>query len=330
MFRLPMTMPERRSRPRTNPNELVYLDMGSENGGIVLNVSEGGLAFCAAFPIGQAEVIQFSLLVKGKGRMRGAGGVAWTDQSGKMCGLRLHSDCADGDERLIRWAIAPYVTTPAPSPAVVAPREVQTPAVTVTAGVSSFLLPAEPLGTNPTPPSPKRELGPFDALTAEDLAATPPGLQLTAATVLGAILVALLVVVLGAGAYSYGTKPEKSRVESSDYAGAQSNPQPKVAAPAAAASLFTQEGGEPELEAALEYLRAPDGQRDATSATRLLQAAVKSGNSPAGVFLAEMYLSGDGIRKNCTDARALLTAASRKGNMEASMKLKELVARGCR
>ena len=325
-----MTMPERRSRQRTNPNELVYLDMGSENGGIVLNVSEGGLAFCAAFPIRQTEVIQFSLLVKGKGRMSGAGGVAWRDQSGKMCGLRLNSDSADGSERLIRWAMSPYVTTLAPSPAVLpaaaVPAEAHAPAATVTAGVSSLFFPTEPLCAGPTPPAPKRERGPFDALTAEDLAAMPTGLQFTTATALGAMLVALLVVVLGAGAYSNGTTPERSRVEASDYAGAQSNPQPK----AAATSLSTPKGGASELEAALEYLRAPDGQRDTTSATRLLQAAVKSGSSPAGVFLAEMYLSGEGIRKDCTDARALLAAASRKRNIEASVKLEELVVRGCR
>lgn len=317
-----MTMPERRRSQRTNLAEIVYVDMGPENGGIVLNVSEGGLAFCAAVPIQQTEAIHFSLLLKGKGRMDGAGEVAWTDKSRKMCGLRLSSDSSDGSERLSRWATRTQATALAPSLLPFAAREVQAPAVTVTEGVSSLFLLREPLGTRPTPVSPNLERGPFDALTAEDLAKMSPGLQPTVGTALRAMVLALLVAALVATTYFSGARSERSRVESLDYSGAISYPKPKTAA-------AKMEAGQAELEAALEYLRPPS-QPDITSATRLLQLAVKSGNSTAGVFLAEMYLSGEGIRKNCTDAGALLTAASRKGNIEASVKLKELVVKGCR
>lgn len=321
-----MPMPERRRSERTNPDEIVYVDMGPENGGIVLNVSEGGLAFCAAIPIRQTEPIHFSLVFKGRGRMDGAGEVAWIDKSRKMCGLRLSSDSWGGSERLSRWATATQATTLAPPLLPFAPPEVETPAVIVPDDVVSPLpLLSEPAPTGPAPKSPKLERGPFDPLTAEDLASMSPGLGLTVETVLPAMVVAVLVAVLVAATYFSGTRSEKSRVEASDYSGAISYPEPK----ALAAKHAKPERGQAELDAALEYLRAP-GQPDTTSATRLLQSAVKSGNSSAGVLLAEMYLSGEGIRKNCTDAGALLTAASKNGNIEASVKLKELVVKGCR
>jgi hypothetical protein len=95
-----MTMPDRRQAQRTKSDEIIYVDMGPDNGGIVLDISDGGLAFCTAIPIQQADEVEFSLVVKGKGRIEGAGSVAWRNKAGRKCGVKLASSSADAAERL--------------------------------------------------------------------------------------------------------------------------------------------------------------------------------------------------------------------------------------
>lgn len=331
-------VPERRRTPRTSLEEIVYVDMGPGNGGVVLNVSEGGLAFCAAVPIRQPGVIHFSLLVKGKGRIASSADVVWMDRKQKTCGLRFTPSFEQCGVLLRHWTDASYCPSrtwdytsppncPVETPVAAVPVTVAAPPVRVAALPRSD----KRVAASPTLAVSKPERGPFDSLTGEDLATLRQGMSTAAATWLRATAATFLAAGLILGVFALGKGAEDSRTEGTTdrHAGRthlSTVPSPETPLTIAAAAP---EAGQSELAAALEYLRPP-GQPDPTSATRLLQSAVKNGNSSAGVFLSDMYLSGEGVRKNCTDARALLTAASKNGNIEASVKLKELVVKGCR
>jgi hypothetical protein len=93
--------------------DLVYIGMGSENGGVVLDVSEGGLAFQAIAPVQLDRTIHFSLMVAGTGRFEGTGEVAWSSGTGKICGLRFVHLPEEGREQIQIWAGQPRVTSSA-------------------------------------------------------------------------------------------------------------------------------------------------------------------------------------------------------------------------
>jgi hypothetical protein len=46
----PVVTPDRRQTPRTKLVEIAYIGMGPENGGLVLDVSDGGLSFHGTCP----------------------------------------------------------------------------------------------------------------------------------------------------------------------------------------------------------------------------------------------------------------------------------------
>jgi PilZ domain len=325
------TMPERRRTPRTSLDEIVYVDMGPGNGGVVLNVSEGGLAFCAAVPIREPGVIQFSLLVKGKGRIASSADVMWTDKKQKTCGLRFTPSFEQSGVLLRHWTDASYCPSRTWDETLSSNPHVEVPVFAARTDVSAPPRTTKPAAVSPIPPASKPERGPFDPITGEDLARMRKGMSTPAATFLRVTAAIFLVAGLILGAVVLGKGAEDSHIEATTDRHASRTRQStgrSLATPLTVAAPLP-EAGQSDLVAALEYLRPP-GQPDTTSATRLLQSAVKSGNSSAGVFLAEMYLSGEGVRKNCTDAGALLTAASKNGNIEASVKLKELVVKGCR
>ena len=308
-------MPERRRTQRTRLDEIVYVDMGPLNGGVVLNVSEGGLAFCAAVPIRQPGVIQFSLLVKGKGRVESSADVVWTDKKQKTCGLRFSPRFEDSGARVRHWTDSSY--SPVTWDSASAPNcPVETPVAAARASVSPPQRSKKSIAASAAFPTVRPERGPFDPITAEDLVARPQGPTLAAMLLRAAAIFLVSGLIFGALAYGKGAEDPSTEA-------ARLPMTPLTVTPPGP------EAGQSQLAAALEYLRASGGRPDTASATRLLQSAVKSGNSSAGVFLAEMYVSGEGVRKNCTDARALLMAAAKNGNIEASVKLKELVAKGC-
>jgi hypothetical protein len=95
--------PDRRQTPRTKLVEIAYIGMGPENGGLVLDVSDGGLSFHAVAPVCQDETIHFLLSLRGHSRIEGAGEVVWTNEMKKICGLRFTSLSAGAREHLGNW-----------------------------------------------------------------------------------------------------------------------------------------------------------------------------------------------------------------------------------
>ena len=83
-----MNFPERRHLERMTPERLVYVDLKPDNGGIVLNVSDGGLCFQSVAPVRKHQSFAFSFREHSVATDC-VGEVVWTDQSCKFGGMRF-------------------------------------------------------------------------------------------------------------------------------------------------------------------------------------------------------------------------------------------------
>jgi len=84
-----MGIEERRRYPRAKLDRLVYIDLPSGNGGIVLDVSEEGLSFRAAAPMEAGRLICFRLSVKPIDGIEASGEPVWTNKTRKGVALRF-------------------------------------------------------------------------------------------------------------------------------------------------------------------------------------------------------------------------------------------------
>jgi hypothetical protein len=80
--------PERRQSQRNRPEQLIYVELGPDNGGMMLNVSEDGFSFRAVNPVQPNGNIRFALLIDGT-RLEGTGELEWARENGKVGGLRF-------------------------------------------------------------------------------------------------------------------------------------------------------------------------------------------------------------------------------------------------
>jgi hypothetical protein len=110
----PVTSPDRRQTPRTKLVEIAYIGMGPENGGLVLDVSDGGLSFHAVSPVQPSDKINFLLSLRGQSRIEGAGEVVWTNEMKTVCGLRFTSLSGDAREHLNNWTNQSRMSVAAP------------------------------------------------------------------------------------------------------------------------------------------------------------------------------------------------------------------------
>jgi hypothetical protein len=100
----PMIPDERRLSIRKTPEYLSYLSLPSDNGGIVLDVSEGGLRFQAIAPVEADGPIHFRFAIDSATRIKAIGEVAWKDESGKIGGLRFIHLPDETREQIRAWA----------------------------------------------------------------------------------------------------------------------------------------------------------------------------------------------------------------------------------
>ncbi len=94
--------PERRQTPRNKVVRLAYITIGASNGGIVLNVSEGGLCFHAIAPVQQEGTVHFWFLEQNQ-RIEAEGELAWTEETRKIGGLRFTALPAEGRQQVRNW-----------------------------------------------------------------------------------------------------------------------------------------------------------------------------------------------------------------------------------
>jgi PilZ domain/SPOR domain len=101
---LPAMKPDRRRSPRKNLEGLAYVNFEPENGGIILNVSEDGLCFCAVAPVPDDGPVSFSFLTNGN-RIDAQGSLVWTDRARKTGGLRFTEVPAEAREQISHWML---------------------------------------------------------------------------------------------------------------------------------------------------------------------------------------------------------------------------------
>ena len=94
---------ERRHQPRKQPEKLTYVHFEPENGGIVLNASEGGISFFAIAPLHQTGTIRFAIVPGTQERIMAAGQVVWMDELKKVGGLSFAELAPDVRERVRGW-----------------------------------------------------------------------------------------------------------------------------------------------------------------------------------------------------------------------------------
>ena len=97
-----MSATERRQVPRTKLEKLAYIHIEPDNGGIVLNVSDGGLAFHSMAPVEKNDQVLFSLKEQNR-RIDVRGELVWTDEVQKIGGLRFTTLTSEAREQIANW-----------------------------------------------------------------------------------------------------------------------------------------------------------------------------------------------------------------------------------
>lgn len=97
-----MIQQERRLSGRKALRTIACIHLPSDNGGIVLDVSEGGLRFRAIAPVKESGPIDFWFSAHSN-RIAGTADLVWTDQAKKTGGLRFARLPEDAREQIRSW-----------------------------------------------------------------------------------------------------------------------------------------------------------------------------------------------------------------------------------
>ena len=92
----------KRSIVRKRTQQLVYLELGRDNGGVMLNLSEDGCGFQAITPVKCGET-RFAFQISGGRRISGEAEVIWVDDLGIMGGLRFLNLPLEARKQIRRW-----------------------------------------------------------------------------------------------------------------------------------------------------------------------------------------------------------------------------------
>jgi hypothetical protein len=331
-----VTTPDRRQTPRTKLVEIAYLGLGPENGGLVLDVSDGGLSFHAVVPVQPAQTINFLLSLRGHSRIEGAGEVVWTNEMRTVCGLRFTSLSGDAREQLANWTSQSRIAVAAPEKTL------------------SSLPPAEPSAPDASAIATDSEsvfaIPPVDKFyLPEPMARNPWQVPLFFWILFGLLGAGLIV-----SAFIYGVHVGRSQVSSVTQSAAgpnsQASPQVPAPTPVPASTLAT---GEPSAETGApatpsDALTTPTGapaeapkadNASASSVPRLgaeenstalrdqhTEQPLQAGQSDLAAALA--YLRGTNGPRDSSKAARLLWAAVGNGNSTAEVLLADLYLRG--
>jgi hypothetical protein len=98
-----MSTSERSQFPSIKLDQLVYVELESGNGGMMLSVSEEGFSFRAVTPVKPNGKIQFSFLINDSEKLEGFGNIEWTEDDGKVAGLQFADLTPQFQQSLRRW-----------------------------------------------------------------------------------------------------------------------------------------------------------------------------------------------------------------------------------
>src|SRR5262245_63745665 len=88
---------------RKKPDQLVYLELGSGNGGMLLSISEEGFRFRAVSPVRPQSLLPFAFSLDGSHRLEGTGEVEWLEDDGKSGGMRFLEVSSEFRSLLGHW-----------------------------------------------------------------------------------------------------------------------------------------------------------------------------------------------------------------------------------
>jgi hypothetical protein len=354
---------------RKRTQQLVYLELGRNNGGVMLNLSEEGCGFQAISPVERGKT-RFAFQISGGRRIAGEGEVEWTDGVGVTGGLRFIDLSAEARKQICMW----LEETNAPEEL----GEASWASTRVTEAAAPAAPPAPPWSHIPIESLPilenerarfplLREDGSFGA-HARSVAVWRGIASVTTVAALAA-LIAVYQREVGNSMIWLGEtlagKTKASVVVPQDKPMGVPNPSPDVngAAPAKAQEDAVPKGGAsaeakqaqeaPEVtrgeeqypaktDAVMRSAERPESlleqqpvrerleRRIEGETVQSLWDAVQAGSVSAEMSLAERFARGEGVVKNCDQARVLLKAAANRGNRDARLKLYELESGGCR
>jgi len=98
----PITSPERRQAPRMVVETLAYINLDRGNGGMMLNISEGGLCFRAVVPVQKLATIHVRLSEPYL-QIEVDAELAWSDEGQKKGGLRFINLTDQDREKIRNW-----------------------------------------------------------------------------------------------------------------------------------------------------------------------------------------------------------------------------------
>ena len=103
---------ERRRHLRHTPSSITYVTLGSDNGGILLNLGVGGLAFQAASKLHQSQALTLQFRLAGsRDTIQALGQVVWLGLTQKEAGIRFTDLPASVGQIIAAW-IAHQEATP--------------------------------------------------------------------------------------------------------------------------------------------------------------------------------------------------------------------------
>lgn len=105
---------ERRSNPRGKPSRLVYIEFGTDNGGMIKNVAEGGMRFFLMNPVIAGHQLHFGMTIDPSRRIEGEASIIWSDASGKSGGLSFAELSPKARQTLRSWLTEIEMDGPAP------------------------------------------------------------------------------------------------------------------------------------------------------------------------------------------------------------------------
>ena len=330
---------ERREKTRKVPDQFAFLQLEQDDGGTVLDISEGGLRFESFTPVRQNGPMHFWFSLNLRERIEAWGEVAWMDPAKKSGGLKFLR-LSDEGRAQIQQCISQASKQEVPSTA--SPRE--------TGAVSTMVARTQP--RHMTSFTGTQESGhssiPFPAHREPAVSGMLVPMQRHLAAMKRQLIIGILIGACAGGIVAFAVikfsqylhehrgqakTPVESPAQTGPRAGSTETAPPALyGTPKDVFAISNQKSGAvgSRIPTALPGDIAGHTSKQKNPLTPdQLWTQVQAGNSTAAATLAELYIKGEGVPQSCAQARVLLLVASEKRNAAAIKRLANLDKGGC-
>jgi hypothetical protein len=360
---------DRRQRSRKVPDKFAFLQLERDEGGAVLDASEGGLRFETFAPVQQKGPVHFWFSLNLRDQIEAWGELVWTDAEKKSGGLRFLHLSEENRARIREWMAEPSLRHVSDRGFASHTAHKGTPAKfeagkpdAVAAFVSKAKLrPSTPLAAGEDFGGSSAVPWMFQDSAEQPSVLVPVQVYLAAKRkylILGIVLGICISATIAMAALKYSNyrrqiRDEESLAAESRMASLQSAVQPpaptgpavsnpasgdvfstgnrqRAASPSRASQAIPPSGSVAPIHTSVPPRSSENtSQKQHSRTPAQLWAAVHAGNTKAAVELAELYIQGETVPRNCMQARVLLLVASEKRNADAIKRLEELDKTGC-